>query len=1530
MPLLPDTALVHATLRAIILDALQLDKDALPEDRPFYQVATSSLALVDAFQRVGETFGVRPSLRQVFDRYNTLQSLGDYVVELIREKHATQQIEAPAGIHSGEGYRRIPLTAAQSQLVFLSALLPEVASAWQERLAVSLHGYLPEARLQAAFAALVMRHEALRARLARGDEALVVADRVQARLEVIDLQTEADPKAALQHRLQRSSAEALDVHGALFHGQFLRMGPELSVLVLSGSALVVDRPSLHRLLSDLSALVAVEMGLGKEPPPMVGHLSSALTMDLDTHRQWWADLFADGISQTDLPADHARPAQKTYQGARLVVPLSPCSTPDRWTQFLALVSALLSRWTGQAEVLLGSFVTDWMAAHVCAPRTNPVPLKITVDHELPFSAHLARVRGILLDAIDHASLPFATLVETLNPPRDQGRSPLFTVALDREVWEKPGGGLAWRPLTLPSSRVRYDLHLTLVEGPELLQIQCDYSTDLFSSERVKEWLNTLRLAWDQLQEAQPLYALPACTETERKALLHLEQGLYTPPLACVSLIDLLRQQTLATPLATALIVGEQRLSYAQLLARAEAVARQLKALGVGLGGRVGICVRRSAAMLDAVFGTLAAGAAFVPLDPEYPAARIAFIAEDARLSALVTDPITKNHLSKVAEHCPVLVLDGSPISGVSFPAVGSNPGPNDLAYVIYTSGSTGLPKGVAVNHGTVLNLVGWARRVFTAGELSGMLLSTSLSFDLSIFEIFAPLAVGGTLILADNVVALADLPARELVTLVNAVPSAFRASLRRAPLPTSVQVVVLCGEVLPRDLVDEAYAKGANLRRVVNAYGPTEATVYASWAELPPDSKDLRNPPIGHPLDNTTTWIVEAHGQDQGRLSPRGAIGELFLGGVGVAVGYLYRTELNAQAFLHDPFISGVSNGRMYRTGDLVRLGADGQLEYIGRRDQQIKLHGFRMELGEIGCTLRALPGVVEAEVVVYGQGQDAELVAYVVGDGCDPMAIRAALFERLPRYMVPAHVLPLRAMPHLPNGKLDRSALPSPMYQRAVLSIADYAPPRPGMEQVLADIWMELLEIDRVGRGDDFFELGGHSLLLGAMTITIERRVGVRLRLAEMFGAGNLANLAARIEQIRLEQAGNHTLRRILARTGPDVDAHFDMLLGDAQLDPSWQIHGRPGDPARLNNVLITGVTGFVGAQAFHDLLRQTSAQFWCLVRANSPTEGLSRIQKSLEGYGLWDEAFRPRIRPLLGDLGSERLGLETATYQYLAREVDAIIHMAALVNFIYPYEALRRINVEGVRQILGLAFAERPTPLHYVSTAAVWPMGRHRRFDEDTDIDQRIRLNLGYDESKWVAEQLIFEARRRGLSASILRPGEISGHSRSGRIVLDHFMFAILKGSLQLKCVPRIECLLDMAPVDYVASAIAHIVQRPDLHGKTFHLNNPYPGTPEELYTMLRAYGYSFDIVPLEEWLDVVLTTPDLRGNALYPYTAVLGEFQAENLELPIYGTEKVCAALEPQGIRCPPVDEMLLRTYIDWFLKVGFLPPPTGGGI
>ncbi|WP_158501869.1 non-ribosomal peptide synthetase, partial [Vitiosangium sp. GDMCC 1.1324] len=576
---------------------------------------------------------------------------------------------------------------------------------------------------------------------------------------------------------------------------------------------------------------------------------------------------------------------------------------------------------------------------------------------------------------------------------------------------------------------------------------------------------------------------------------------------------LVEAQAARTPDAVALVHEERRITYRELDARSARLASELRSLGVGPETRVAVCLERTPEMVIALLGVMRAGGAYVPLDPAYPADRLAFMLEDSHAPVLIT--AQRLHSVLPAHRAQVVHLEAdTEAPAAREPLAPASTGPDNLAYVLYTSGSTGRPKGVAIEHRSAVAFLRWAHSVFSREQLSGVLAATSFCFDLSVFEMFAPLSRGGTVILADNALALPGLKAAREVTLINTVPSAMTELVRAGSIPASVRTVNLAGEPLPGSLVRDLYRTGT-VEHVYNLYGPTEDTTYSTYVRVPRDARG--EPTIGRPLTGTSAWVLDA----LRRPVPVGVPGELYLGGAGLARGYLHRPELTAERFVHNPF-SREPGARLYRTGDLVRLLPDGELEYLGRIDNQVKVRGFRIELGEVEAVLRQHPSV--QDIVVHARSDSPggkRLVAYVVasaGHSPDPAQLKEHVQRHLPLYMVPSAFVTLAALPLTPNGKVDRKALPAPEASR---SDNTYVAPRTLTEELLASVWSRVLRVERVGAYDHFFELGGHSLLATQAISRIREAFQVHLPLGSLFEAPTLAALAEKVDALRQAQQG-------------------------------------------------------------------------------------------------------------------------------------------------------------------------------------------------------------------------------------------------------------------------------------------------------------------------------------------------------------------------------------------------------------------------
>ncbi|MCX6081670.1 MAG: thioester reductase domain-containing protein, partial [Chloroflexi bacterium] len=857
----------------------------------------------------------------------------------------------------------------------------------------------------------------------------------------------------------------------------------------------------------------------------------------------------------------------------------------------------------------------------------------------------------------------------------------------------------------------------------------------------------------------------------------------------------------------------------------------------------------------------------------------------------------------------------------------------------FTSGSTGKPKAVDVRQRALLNILQAVRGYTEFSARGRMLALTTSSFDISCTELFLPLMAGGLVEIAEDGLAADGLALSEKLlasrpTHVQATPSTWKALLSAGWQGEKDITLLTAGEALSRELAEELLKRSSALW---NLYGPTETTVYSAVARITSDpASPVR---IGRPVLNTRLYILDAQRQPL----PVGAIGELYIGGLGLSPGYWRRPVLTGERFLPDPFLPGE---RIYRTGDLARFNPTGEIICLGRADEQVKIHGVRIELGEIESNLRRLSGVQDAVVSAWRDSQgDYQLVAHVIHGGqmLTPSAeaefraqLRAGLRERLPEVMVPPHFLFPASFPMTANGKVQRSALPVPGPSRPSLPAATVTMPLTGTEELLAEAWADVLEIDKklIGRGSDFMDLGGHSLLMTRLMVLVRKLFQVNFNLRELFAAPRLEQFAALIDARRQQQV---SLSAPLSNNTRDAEwarQRMAFLTREAEL-PQYLSPVRGVSsylPGPIKTVMLTGATGFLGAYLVAEILKHTDADLFCLVRARRGLDARQRIEAGLRKYRVWGEnenwqrAWQTRFQVVEGDVTLPRLGLDGALYDQLARQVDAIFHGAAHVNFIYPYEALRATNVLGIHEIIQFAFHTRIKPVHHLSTAAIWPMGAGRVYYERDPIDHNGLLNLGYDEAKWVGEKCLLQAAERGLPVARYRPGEVGGDSRTGHCVTDHFLIAAFKGFLQFGAFPLMDIGVDVAPVDYVARAMVHLAFRRNPLGHAFHLTNPSRSSMSEALTFLRGLGYQFQELPFEQLRDRLVRSSNFSSNALFAYQAALEDMDRYSMELPAYDTRDTLRELSGSGISCPPADERLFGTYFRYLRASGFIPTPT----
>ncbi len=1508
----------------------------------FFELGGHSLLATQLISRIRNNLKVELPLRSLFAA-PTIAQLAPSIQQLQQQN---LELSAPPILPRKE-HGEIPLSFAQQRLWFLDKLQLN-SFFYNIPVALRLVGSLNVPALEESLGEIVHRHEALCTNFVTvdGKPSQIIQRQTNWTVSVVDLQhlSTTEIEITAQKLVQQQAVRPFDLaNEALFRATLVVLSETEHWLLVCMHHIVSDGWSIGVFVQELQALYnAYSQGQRSSLLPLpIQYADFAIWQRqwlqgevLNSQLSYWQERLANAPTFLPLPTDQPRPAVQTFNGANLEFALSveltqqltKLSQKQGCTFFMTLLAAyntLLYRYTGQTDILVGTPIANRDRTEVeglIGFFVNTLVMRTEVLGDRTFNELLTHVRETALSAYAHQDLPFEMLVEALQPERDMSHTPLFQVMFvlqNAPISEIQLTGLTVSELPIESSTAKFDLTLSMENSPTGLVGVWEYNTDLFSRSTIERMTGHFVTLLEAIvaNPQERISQLPMLTASEQQQLLveWNDTSVDYPQDKCIH--QLFEEQVERTPDAIAVVFENQKLTYHQLNCRANQLAHYLQSLGVGADVLVGISVERSLEMVVGLLGILKAGGAYVPLDPEYPQDRLSLILEDAQVSVL----LTQQHLvDRLPQYQAKLVCLDEVWSEI-LQNKQDNPTKvvtaAHLANVIYTSGSTGKPKGVMVEHGGLYNLAQAQIQPFGLSGDSRVLQFASLNFDASIWEILMAFGSGATLYLGTKDSLLPGMPLIQKlgddgITHITLPPSAL-AVLPQEELPL-LQTLIVGGEACAIELMRQ-WCVG---RDFINAYGPTEASVCVAIAKCNPNDQKMF---IGRPISNTQIYILDQNLQPV----PVGVSGELHVSGAGLARGYLNRPELTQEKFIPNPFSGGRGKERLYKTGDLARYLPDGNIEYLGRIDNQVKIRGFRIELGEIEAILSQNPGVRE-NVVVAREDIPGEkrLVAYFVPElEQTPTTndLRIFLKEKLPQYMVPSAFVRLEFLPLTPNGKVDRKALPVPDSHNT--QAVSFVAPRTSVEKVLADIWANVLHLEQVGVLDNFFELGGHSLSTIRVMSQVNETFQINLPLRHLFTAPTVAELAQTIE---FTSGADSTLSANKITT---VDLQAEVVL-DQTINPFNLVYQPVSEPRAI---FLTGATGFVGAFLLAELLQQTQADIYCLVRAANFTAGKQRLQETLKSYLLWEASFNSRIIPVLGDLSQPLLGLSDEQFHLMALKIDSIYHNGALVNHVYPYALLKAANIRGTEEVLRLASRIKIKPVHFISTVSVFASDEYFKLEvvqENDPLEHSQGLVGGYTQSKWVAEKMVMMARDRGLPCSIYRLGRITWHSQTGVWNPNDLFYRFIKGCIQLKSAPEMNNMLEITPVDYLAKVLINLSQQPKALGKAFHLINSHSVPWSKFIDCIRSLGYPLQQLSYEDWQAELLSNTQIStDNALYSFVSLTGEntsseSKKQNAKSSLkFDCQNTLNALADTAIRWPEVDDKLLQAFFTTFTNRTF---------
>jgi amino acid adenylation domain-containing protein len=1153
----------------------------------FFELGGHSLLATQVISRLRFVFGIDLSLRSLFEQ-PTVAELSE-LIDANYQANSEQPVSAIVPVSRNE---YLPLSFAQSRLWFLSQLEGESAT-YNMPEPLRLIGSLNVAALEMAVQEIVRRHEVLRTtfKMVNGSPVQVITDASTVTIPVVNLQhlPEEEQSAQVQQLAIAESQQPFNLSNApLLRVTLLRLEEQSHILLLTMHHIVSDGWSMGVFIDELSTLYHT-FCTGK--PSTLPELPIQYADFAHWQRQWlneevletqinyWKQQLAGIPPLLELPTDRPRPSVQTFQGSseyfqldhELTQKLKTLSQKSGSTLFMTLLAGfatLLSRYSRQDDIVIGSPIANRNHSGIeslIGFFVNTLVLRTQFQENYTFLELLEQVRETTLGAYEHQDLPFEKLVEELQPERSLSHTPLFQVMFvlqNAPVSKQELPDLTMTPFKMESVTAKFDLTLSIEETATGLTGELVYNKDLFDAatiSRMAECFQTL-LEGIAANPQQQVTHLPLLSTAQAHQLLDEwnQTQVDYPRDKCIH--ELFEEQVEKTPDAVAVVFEDEQLTYRELNNRANQLACYLQVLGVKPETLVGICVERSLEMIVGLLGILKAGGAYVPLDPAYPQDRLSFMISDSQVAVLLTQQKLIANLPENSVQTICLDTDWETISAESETNISSGAQASNLAYVIYTSGSTGKPKGVLVAHQGLCNLALALINVFDVQPDSRVLQFASFSFDASISEVVMALCAGARLYLGTRESLLPGLSLMQLlqnqrISHVTLSPSAL-AAMPNVEFP-DLRTIIVAGEACPPDLV----ARWSNGRRFINGYGPTESTVCATTAVC---SNSDSAPPIGRPIPNVQVYILDRNLQPV----PVGVPGELHIGGVGLARGYLNRPELTLTKFISNPFkasspfgevksqkskvksgiveeklqqslpsaphhlCSSAFSERLYKTGDLVRYLPDGNIEFLGRIDQQVKIRGFRVELGEIEALLSQHPAIQEVVVIVReDKPGDKRLVAYIMPNAEAPTAseLRSFLKEKLTEYMIPSAFIMLESLPLTPNGKVDRKVLAT-LEQVQSETESTFIPPRTPVEEILAEIWAEILGLEKVGVNHNFFELGGHSLLATQVISRIHDSFQIQLPLRTLFENQTIADLAMSIFEQIADETEDEEMDRILA----------------------------------------------------------------------------------------------------------------------------------------------------------------------------------------------------------------------------------------------------------------------------------------------------------------------------------------------------------------------------------------------------------------
>lgn len=1518
-------------LREIWCEVFKLPPHAITTNSDFFELGGHSLLATRLVSRLKEKLKIDIKVKDIFHNSHFKQ-----LSKLLRDSKTKQATQL--NLYKAQNAEHYRLSYSQMRLWYFFKMMPECPT-YNIVFNIKFSNNAKIFSLKNGLENALRSNEIFRTSCVEreGIPYAKINDFIDFNIPIIECKA----KQELEFEIEKEQKRTFDLNQPpLFYCKFLLHEKSEIILILNIHHILFDGGSLDIFMRTLGQMYTDDLQ-GKTSIPTQLDIefkdfaySQYRWMNeglLTPQLSYWHRKLHTPLPILELPTDFKRPNVIGFSGDvvrfslpdDLIIQTKKLAATHKCSLFSILLSVyyvLLYKLTHQNDLIVASPIanrTQSELENIIGLCLNIVVYRTQFAPGQTFEKLLKHVNNDVVDVQDNQDLPFDILVDFTQKERDLSRNPVFqTMFILQSGFSMTG---VWNDchvnydITEENTKTaKFDLTLVLYDRSSNNQISgfFEFNTQLFQRKTITRYTqyftNILKSVVENTQAViDSIQFLPL---DERRNLLHAWNSTthsYKP----TTIHKVFETFVEIQPNHNAVVCHKTHLTYCQLNEKSNQLARYLRTFYKEKTSKelsndtlIGICLDRTIETIIAILGVLKAGAAYLPLDPEYPSERLKHILNDSHTQVIISK---RNLMPKLADLniqiLNVLYLDEEQSNIISerIDNLDITVQPHNLAYVIYTSGTTGVPKGVMIEHKGVPNLTVASRRMFHIHTESRVLQFASINFDAAVWEIFTALLNGATLYVVSETMrlspdALAAYIDENAVTFALLPPALLRV-MPRVTLP-SLQTLAFGGDVCDH----ETRVYWSKDREFFNAYGPTETTVCATWGLL--TSNDPENK-IGKPLEQFKCYVLD----ENLCPVPIGTYGELYIGGVGLARGYLNRTELTVERFIVNPFGDNPIE-RIYKTGDMVRWLSDGTLEYLGRSDFQVKIRGFRVELGEIEESLNQHPTIKQSVVSTIGENIHKQLVAYYVTNHPQTLSsneLKEYLEHKLPLYMIPQTFIQIEKIPLSANGKIERKLLPKPD-ALTLHAQNDYLAPRNPFEEALVNIWKDIFKYEKIGIRDNFFALGGNSLLSVRALSAINKKFKRDILLKDFFQHPTIEGIAGYL-------------------SGDSLQLCTDMMTlakNDAKLRVLKHKVIYPTNKTAPKHILLTGANGFLGVHLLHELLTQTNSVISCLIRGSSYTDIHQKMHRALCQFDLAHLLNDSRIHLIKGDLSQKNCGMQDSDWNFISSHCDTIYHNGAYVNHLYDYQMLKHVNVDSTLSLIHLAATYKPKVLHYVSTLSVVDNTQNIGGDNIPDIDPP--SDSGYVLTKWVCEHLLISAARMGLKVSILRPGNITGHSQTGNTAFEHnHALLLLKGCLQLGVAPQWSSAFEMTPVDFLSRAIVSLTLNQNENLQIFTLANHHTIRWEDYFNLINHYGFQLTLIPPDEWIQNYVRHLD-ETNALYPLKEGYlhsHAFQKEESKITDDRT-KTQQRLEALGIVYPNSYETQIRIYLDYLIKKGFL--------